>query len=182
MDTAGHVVDGEEEDDELTPCMAWFVARRDVIRQLRLVFWKSMKLREGSPVGTLLELLLPLVAFVALAVLCPRNEYFDSGYIPGDKVSVGRCTSKLSSLERPKILSSKNKALSPPFPMKTENASLTAFASQPGCPEVTLLHFPLVKAKTLPGILSTLLFKIRLERVSPPPPACHFTLGMCNRL
>jgi hypothetical protein len=47
-----------------------------------LVVKKNLQLRSNRPTATILEVLFPLVAFVALAVLTPRNEYFDAAYTP----------------------------------------------------------------------------------------------------
>ena len=66
-------------DDDLT-VPSWPIA--DAFRQVLLVVWKNVQLRGNRPLATILEVLFPLIAFVALAVLTPRNEYFDAGYSP----------------------------------------------------------------------------------------------------
>ena len=54
----------------------------DLAHQLWLCTWKNLKLRGNRPVATILEIVCPLVAFVALTVLAPRNDYFDAPYAP----------------------------------------------------------------------------------------------------
>jgi hypothetical protein len=64
----------DDDDDPPTPCMAWFGSKRNVARQLWLCTWKNLMLRMNRPVASTLELLCPLIVFVALSVLTPRNE------------------------------------------------------------------------------------------------------------
>ena len=82
----------EHEDDAPAPCMVWFGPKLDVARQLRLCVWKNMTLRLNRPVASLMEILVPLVAFVALSVLTPRNDYFNAGgHIPGSNLIPPAC-------------------------------------------------------------------------------------------
>lgn len=53
------------------------------LRKVALVVWKNLQLRGNRPTATILEVVFPLIAFVALAVMTPRNEYFDAPYFPG---------------------------------------------------------------------------------------------------
>ena len=53
------------------------------LRKVSLVVWKNLQLRGNRPVATILEVVFPLIAFVALSVMTPRNEYFDASYFPG---------------------------------------------------------------------------------------------------
>ena len=53
------------------------------LRKVSLVVWKNLQLRGNRPVATILEVVFPLIAFVALSVMTPRNEYFDALYFPG---------------------------------------------------------------------------------------------------
>ena len=53
------------------------------LRKVSLVVWKNLQLRGNRPVATILEVVFPLIAFVALSVMTPRNEYFDAQYFPG---------------------------------------------------------------------------------------------------
>lgn len=63
----------------------------DLAHQLWLCTWKNLKLRGNRPVATILEIVCPLVAFVALTVLAPRNDYFDAPYAPSSSFRPPGC-------------------------------------------------------------------------------------------
>ena len=72
-------------DDSPPPCAAWIGPKWDVARQLGLCVWKNLTLRLNRPTATILEIVCPLIAFVTLSVLTPRNEYFNADYTPGSR-------------------------------------------------------------------------------------------------
>ena len=75
----------------MTPAMAWLAPKREAARRLWLCATKTLKLRANRPAAMLLEIAFPLVVFVALSVLSPRNEYFGQAYVPGSDLIPPAC-------------------------------------------------------------------------------------------
>ena len=71
--------------------MAWLAPKREAARRLWLCATKTLKLRANRPAAMLLEIAFPLVVFVALSVLSPRNEYFGQAYVPGSDLIPPAC-------------------------------------------------------------------------------------------